>query len=138
MILVDTSVWIDFFAGRGEPHVALLEQLIVESEDLALCGIVLTEILQGIVDDATFHRVRDFLRPLVMLPMPEEVCVRAADIYRQMRKKGITIRKTNDCLIAATALEHRCRLLHHDRDFVSIEKYFPLRAVGTDNLEISQ
>jgi predicted nucleic acid-binding protein len=95
-----------------------------------LCGIVLTEILQGIVDDATFDRVRDYLRPLVMLPMPEEVCVRAADIYRQMRKKGITCRKTNDCLIAATALEHRCRLLHHDKDFAPIEKYFPLRVVA--------
>ena len=130
MILVDTSVWIDFFAGRDQPHAAMLEQLIVESEDLALCGIVLAEILQGIVDDTSFHRVRDYLRPLVMLPMPEEVCIRAAEIYRQLRKKGITIRKTNDCLIAATALEHHCRLLHHDKDFAPIEKHFPLRVVA--------
>ena len=129
MILVDTSVWIDFFAGREDPHVAMLEQLLVESEDLALCGIVLTEILQGIADDTTFHRVRDYLRPLVMLPMPEEVCIRAAQIYRHMRKKGITIRKTNDCLIAASVLEHRCQLLHHDRDFALIARYFPLRVV---------
>jgi len=64
-----------------------------------------------------------------MLPMPEEVCVRAADIHRQMRKKGITTGKTNDCLIAATVLEHRCRLLHHDKDFAPIEKFFPLRVV---------
>ena len=127
MILVDTSVWIDFFAGRDEPHVTELEQLIANSEDLALCGIVLTEILQGIVDDHTFRQVREYLRPLVMLPMPEEVCVRAARIYRQMRKQGITIRKTNDCLIAATTLEHHCQLLHHDNDFSLIEKHFPLR-----------
>jgi hypothetical protein len=127
VILVDTSVWIDFFAGRDEPHVTELEQLIANSEDLALCGIVLTEILQGIVDDSTFRQVREYLRPLVMLPMPEEVCVQAAEIYRQMRKQGITIRKTNDCLIAATVLEHHCRLLHHDNDFSLIEKYFPLR-----------
>ena len=131
MILVDTSVWIDFLAGRDEPHVALLEQLISESEDLALCGLVLTEILQGIVDDTAFHRVRDYLRPLVMLPMPEEVCVRAAQIYRLLRKKGITIRRTNDCLIAAVVLEHHCRLLHHDKDFAPIEKHFPLRVVAS-------
>jgi len=86
VILVDTSVWIDFFAGRDEPHVTELEQLIANSEDLALCGIVLMEILQG-----------------------------------------ITIRKTNDCLIAATTLEHHCQLLHHDNDFSLIEKHFPLR-----------
>ena len=95
-----------------------------------MCGIVLTEILQGIVDDKAFHRVRDFLRPLVMLPMPEEVCVRAAEIYRDLRKRGVTIRKTNDCLIAATVLEHHCRLLHHDKDFALIEKHFPLRVVA--------
>jgi len=129
VILVDTSVWIDFFAGRDEPHVARLERLLAESENLALCGIVLTEILQGIADDATFHRVRNYLRPLVMLPMPEDVCVRAADLYRQMRMKGITIRKTNDCLIAATVLENRCQLLHHDKDFALIGKHHPLRVV---------
>ena len=126
MILVDTSVWIDFFAGRDLPHVAVLEQLILDNEDLALCGIILTEILQGIADNPIQRRVRRYLSPLVMLPMPEAVFVRAADIYRQMRKKGITIRKTNDCIIAATALEHECQLLHNDRDFASIARFFPL------------
>ena len=130
MILVDTSVWIDFFAGRDQPHVERLEQLIVDGENLALCGIVLTEILQGIVDDTVFHRVRDYLRPLVMLPMSDEACVRAAEIYRRLRKQGITIRKTNDCLIAAVVLDHDCRLLHHDRDFAPIEKHFPLKAIA--------
>jgi predicted nucleic acid-binding protein len=129
VILVDTSVWIDFFAGRDLPHVATLEQCIIDNQDLALCGIILTEILQGIVDDATHRRVRRYLRPLIMLPMPEAVFVRAADIYRQLRKQGITIRKTNDCIIAATALDHRCQLLHNDKDFVSIAKHYPLKVV---------
>ena len=57
MIFVDTSIWIDFFAGRDVPHVAILEQLIINEEDLALCGIVLTEILQGIADDRTYRQV---------------------------------------------------------------------------------
>ncbi len=127
MILVDTSVWIDFFAGRDVPHVAALEQLIKDNQDLALCGIILTEILQGIGDDATHQRVRRHLRPLIMLPMPVAVFERAAEIYRTLRKRGITIRKTNDCIIAATALEHQCRLLHNDRDFLPIAQHYPLK-----------
>jgi predicted nucleic acid-binding protein len=129
VILVDTSVWIDFFAGRELPHVATLEQFIQDNEDLALCGIILTEILQGIGDDAIHQRVQHDLGPLIMLPMPDAVFVRAADIYRKLRKQGITIRKTNDCIIAATALEHHCSLLHSDKDFAPIAKHFPLKIV---------
>ena len=131
MILVDTSVWIDFFAGRNLPNVDVLEQCILDNEDLALCGIILTEILQGIADDTTHRRVRRYLSPLIMLPMPETVFVRAADIYRKLRKQGITIRKSNDCIIAATALEHHCQLLHNDKDFSPIAKHFPLKIIST-------
>ena len=131
MILVDTSVWIDFFAGRNLPHVDVLEQCILDNEDMALCGIILTEILQGIADDTTHRRVRRYLSPLIMLPMPETVFVRAADIYCKLRKKGITIRKSNDCIIAATALEHHCQLLHNDKDCSPIAKHFPLKIIKT-------
>jgi len=131
VILVDTSVWIDFFAGRNLPHVDVLEQCILDNEDLALCGIILTEILQGIADDTTHRRVRRYLSPLIMLPMPETVFVRAADVYRKLRKQGITIRKSNDCIIAATALEHHCQLLHNDKDFSPIAKHFPLKIIST-------
>ncbi len=88
---------------------------------------MLTEILQGIADDTAHRRVRRYLSPLLILPMSETVFVRAAAIYRKLRKKGITIRKTNDCIIAATALEHHCQLLHNDKDFTHIEKHFPLK-----------
>ena len=131
MILVDTSVWIDLFAGRNLPHVDVLEQCILDNEDLALCGIILTQILQGIADDTTHRRVRRYLSPLIMLPMPETVFVRAADIYRKLRKKGITIRKSNDCIIAATALEHHCQLLHNDKDFSPVAEHFPLKIIST-------
>jgi len=131
VILVDTSVWIDFFAGRDLAHVATLEQFILADEDLALCGIILTEILQGITDDTAHRRVRRYLNPLIMLPMPETVFIRAADIYRKLRKQGVTVRKTNDCIIAATALEHRCQLLHNDRDFAPIAKHWRLKVVNT-------
>ena len=127
MILVDTSVWIDFFASRDLPHAVALEQSIIDNDDLAICGIVLTEILQGISDDTTHRRVRRYLRPLIMLPMHEAVFIRAAAIYRTLRKQGITIRKTNDCIIAATAMRHHCELLHNDRDFDLIAKHHPLK-----------
>ena len=129
MILVDTSVWIDFLAGRDLLHVATLEQFILDSEDLALCGIILTEILQGISDDSVYHRVRRDLSPLIMLPMTEAVFVSAANIYRNLRKQGITVRKTDDYIIAATALEHQCGLLHSDKDFLPIARHFPLNLV---------
>jgi predicted nucleic acid-binding protein len=129
VIVVDTSVWIDFFADRNLAHVATLEQFILDNEDLALCGIILTEILQGIADDTMQRRVRRYLKPLIMLPMPESVFVRAADIYRKLRKTGITIRKSNDCIIAATVLEHHCQLLHNDKDFTPIAKHYPLKIV---------
>jgi len=133
VILVDTSVWIDFFAGRQLPHVASLEQYIIDGQDLAVCGIVLTEILQGIPDDSSYRRVRKYFSPLVMLPMPEDVFIRAADIYRALRKKGITVRKSNDCIIAATALEYQCDLLHNDKDFTAISRYYSLRIVFHTN-----
>jgi len=134
VILVDTSVWIDFFAGRDLPHVATLEQFIHDSQDIALCGIILTEILQGIANDTTHRRVRRYLVPLILLPMPEAVFVRAADIYRRLRKQGTIIRKTNDCVIAATTLQHHCRLLHNDKDFAPIARHYPLKVVKTGPL----
>ena len=131
MILVDTSVWIDFFAGRELAHVLHLEASITDGENLALCGVILTEVLQGLGDDKTYRRVKSYFKPLIMLPMHEGVFVKAADIYRKLRKAGITIRKSNDCIIAATALEHRCRLLHNDKDFLAIAEYCSLMVIKT-------
>jgi len=126
--LVDTSVWIDFFAARQVDHVALLERLIDDENTIAICGIVLTEILQGIDDDLTHRRVRQRLARLILLPISESTFIAAADIYRSLRRQGITIRKTDDCIIAACALEFDCTLLHDDRDFDAIARAFPLVA----------
>jgi hypothetical protein len=127
MILVDTSVWIDFFAGHDLPHVQVLEHLIQTDADLALCGIILTEVLQGIANDKQHQQVKEYLQPLIRLEITEAVWLEAADLYRTLRKRGITIRKTNDCVIAATALHYQCCLLHNDRDFDAMQPYFPLQ-----------
>jgi predicted nucleic acid-binding protein len=129
MVLVDTSVWIDFFSARPEPHVNTFETLIADKEDICICGIILTEILQGIRNDTEFNKTRKLLGNLIYLPMAYDDYVRSAQIYRHLRQKGITIRKSVDCMIAAVALAHNVFLLHNDRDFFPIEDYFGLRAL---------
>jgi predicted nucleic acid-binding protein len=129
MMLVDTSVWIDFLGGRDTEPVALLDRAIREREALALCGVVLTEVLQGIREDAQHRTTKGQLALLTLLPMDVRVFLLAADIYRALRKRGITIRRTNDCLIAAVALTFDVPLLHADVDFDRIARVFPLRAV---------
>ena len=127
MILVDTSVWIDFFRGLDLSHVQQLEHMLQQGEDIALCGVILTEILQGIRDDSSFESTRNRLKSLVLLPMTESVFIQAAVMYRTLRAHGITVRKPIDCMIAATALEHGAKLLHNDRDFEMIGCHYPLR-----------
>ncbi|MFO1434422.1 MAG: PIN domain nuclease [Candidatus Competibacteraceae bacterium] len=127
MTLVDTSVWIDFFRGQELPQVQHLESLLQQGEDIVLCGVILTEILQGIRDERTFNLTRSRLKPLLLLPMTEAVFVQAAVIYRSLRAQGVTVRKPVDCMIAATALEHGVWLLHNDRDFIAIARHYPLR-----------
>ena len=127
MILVDTTVWIDFFSARSYPHVKTLENLILNREDICLCGIILTEVLQGIRKDSEFNRSRDLLANLVFLPMQYSIFLLSAEIYRNIRRKGITIRKPVDCMIAAVAIEHDIPLLHNDKDFIPVEKHFGLK-----------
>jgi hypothetical protein len=127
MVLVDTTVWIDFFADRSEPHVAALQELIENEEDLCLCGVILAEVLQGIRSDADYIETKDYLADLIFLPMRQVTFVRAVELYRSLRKRGVTIRKPVDCMIAAVAIEHDIRLLHNDHDFDYIAKHSKLR-----------
>lgn len=127
MVLVDTTVWIDFFADRNEPHVAALQELIENEEDLCLCGIILAEVLQGIRSDADFVETKNYFDDLIFLPMRQTTFVQAAEVYRSLRKRGVTIRKPVDCMIASVAIEYDIRLLHNDRDFDYIAKHSKLR-----------
>jgi len=131
MVLVDTTVWIDFFGDRPRPHVAVLQELIENSEDVCLCGIILTEVLQGIRHDSEYRKTKEYFDALLFLPMSWATYVRAADIYRSLRKKGITIRKPVDCMIAAVAIECEVPLLHNDRDFDRIAKHSKLKIMET-------
>lgn len=130
MICVDTSVWVDFFAGRNEPHVSVLESLIVRQEDLCICGVIFTEVLQGIRDDREYRHTELILANLLYLPMTQDTFLNAAQLYRTLRAQGITIRNTVDCMIAATCIEHGVSLLHHDRDFGFIASQSLLQIVS--------
>jgi predicted nucleic acid-binding protein len=130
LILVDTTVWIDFFAGSNLRHVSLFQSLIEDSEDICICGLVMTEILQGIKDGVQYSKTKKYLSNLIYIPMSTDTFVLAADIYRSIRKKGITIRNSIDCLIAAVCIEHNVSLLQNDKDFQKIKKYSDLQLAG--------
>ena len=127
MVLVDTTVWIDFFAARSSGQVVALENLIRNREDICTCGIVLTEVLQGIRKDSEFKKTRDLFNNLLFLPMPYPVFLKAAEIYRGLRRIGFTIRKSVDCMISSVAIENDIPLLHNDKDFEAIEKHCGLK-----------
>ena len=123
MILVDTSVWIDFLEGKGTPQQYEIRRIIENDEDICLTGIVVTEILQGIRDERQNREIRDYLLEFPMMnPQGISSYIRAAEIYRTCARKGKAVRKTIDCLIDAVAIEHDLLLFHHDRDFVNIHK----------------
>jgi predicted nucleic acid-binding protein len=126
MVLVDTTVWIDFFAARSLPHVEALENLITNREDICICGIILTEVLQGIRKDTQFGKIRDLFKNLIFLPMAYSTFLQSAVIYRTLRRKGITIPKPVDCMIASVAIQNEIPLLHNDKDFNAIERVFGL------------
>ncbi len=129
MVLIDTTVWIDFFAGRQRPHVAVFERLIKNREDICICGIILTEVLQGIRGKSEFRKTKELFNAMIFLPMPYSVFLGAAEIYRTLHRKGITIRNSVDCMIAAVAIENDIMLLHNDRDFTPIEKHLSLKVL---------
>jgi predicted nucleic acid-binding protein len=131
MTLVDTSVWIDFFAARNTSQVAVLESLIDQSEDVCLCGVILTEVLQGIRDERQHTMTESLLAGLIYLSMDRSTFLLAANIYRTIRSHGITIRNSVDCMIAAVCIEHRAQLLHNDRDFDCIADIFDLQIAAT-------
>lgn len=130
MVLIDTSVWIDLLNGTETRQTDQFEKLIDLNDDICINGMIFTEILQGIRNDQQFCKVKQTLNDLVYLDITKEIHEYAAQIYRHCRKKGITIRKPVDCIIAACTIKSSVFLLHADRDFDYICKHFPLQCVN--------
>lgn len=131
MIVVDTSVWIDYFNGRDTPHTDRLDVLLGD-EPLAIGDLILTEILQGFRSDADFRQARELLLSLTVFEMLGlENALRCAQHYRELRRRGITVRKTADVIIATFCIIENHALLFSDRDFLPFAEHFGLRTVNT-------
>lgn len=121
MILVDTSVWIDFLRGTGTIGAAALHAIVADGMEISVADVIINELLRGIADDPTFEGVQeDILRFNVLSPQGVETHLAAAKIYRDCRRQGRTIRNSNDCLIAAIAIENDQSILHNDTDYDQI------------------
>jgi predicted nucleic acid-binding protein len=129
MIVVDTTVWVDYLRGISSPHTAWLESNLVV-ERLGLTDLILCEVLQGVGTGAQFDAVQaELLRFEVHETGTIELAVEAATNYRRLRAVGRTIRRTIDCLIATFCLVEGHALLHNDRDYDPFEEHLGLKVI---------
>ena len=129
MVIVDTSVWIDFLAGRSNVETEWLARELVQQR-MGLTDLILCEVLQGVRGERAFAKVQEQLLEFEVFDSGgAEVAVAAARNYRSLREQGLTVRTTIDCLIATFCLENGHSLLHRDRDFDVFEKSLGLRVV---------
>ena len=128
-ILADTSAWISAFHRNG--HQSLKEKLEValETNVLAICGAILCELLQGAKNAEEYQRLKDRIQALHYLSTPEQTWEKAARLSFSLRRKGLSI-PTIDVMIAQTAIENDCALLHNDKHFELIAKHSVLQAVA--------
>ena len=132
MILVDSSVWIDYFRSADTPQVALLDSLLGRSP-LAVGDLIAAEVLQGVRDDQEFKIVRQALEAFDRIDLVGyDIAVNASQNYRILRAKGITIRKTIDTLIATRCIEDGLTLLHADRDFLPFAEHLGLKVAYSE------
>ena len=132
MILVDSSVWIDFFRNKPTAQAEWLDRNL-GVEGLVVGDLILTEVLQGFRDDRGFNEAKRLLGNLEKVEVAGfDVAIEAARNYRKLRTLGVTVRGTVDVLIATRCLTSGLRLLHDDRDFDVLEKHLALRVVNCD------
>jgi len=128
MWIVDSSVWIDYFGGKITPQTDLLDAALGWQE-IALGDIILCEVLQGYRRQQDFEAARRALLSFPIYTMGgTEIALKSAENYRTLRRQGITVRKTIDCLIATFVIEQEITLLHSDRDFDHFERHLGLQA----------
>jgi predicted nucleic acid-binding protein len=126
LIVVDSTIWIDFLNGRNMRQVRQLRAYL-GAEEIVLGDLMLCEILQGLDSEQAAREVEALLRGFEIVTMAgETIAVAAARNYRALRRRGITIRKTIDLLIGAWCIEHHAPLLHNDRDFLPMARHLGL------------
>ena len=129
MVIIDTTVWVDYFQGVENPETDWLNTEL-DRQSLGLTDIILCEVLQGVRDDVVAREVERRLLNLELFDTGGVAVAReAARNYRALRSRGHTVRKTIDCLIATFCLRGQHSLLHRDRDFDPFEKFLELSVI---------
>jgi predicted nucleic acid-binding protein len=132
VILVDSSVWIDYFGAADTPQVALLDSLLGRSP-LAVGDLIAAEVLQGVRDDQAFKVVKQALEAFDHIELVGyDIAVKASQNYRKLRSMGITVRKTIDTLIATRCIEDGLTLLHADKDFLPFAEHLGLKVAYSE------
>ena len=128
MILVDSSVWVDYFNGHASRQTDFLDSLL-GTEPVAVGDLILTEVLQGFRSDENYETAKGLLASLTAYELlGVRLAVKTADNYRALRKRGITVRKTADAIIATFCIDRRIPLLYCDRDFDPFVKFLGLKS----------
>lgn len=124
VILVDSSVWVDYFRSADTPQVALLDSILGRTR-VAIGDLIAAEVLQGVRDDKEFKFVKRIFDGFPHVDLcGYDLAIKAAENYRALRAKGITIRKTVNTLVATRCIEDGLTLLHSDRDFAPFAQHF--------------
>ncbi len=130
-IVADSSVWIDFFNKKTSVEIEHLKALLLSfrwTSPVIVLPIIMHEILQGIENNKHYDVIKENLQGFDYVQYdPYKFSIKAAEIYRSLRRKGVTIRKANDCLIAALCIEFDLSLFHNDKDFDNIAKHTSLK-----------
>jgi predicted nucleic acid-binding protein len=127
MVLVDSSVWVDYFNGRVSRETDCLDAML-GSEPVAIGDLILAEVLQGFRSDSDYRSAKKLLGSLTTYDLlGANLAIKTADNYRTLRKKGLTVRKTTDAIIATFCIERRIPLLYLDRDFDPFVKHLALK-----------
>ena len=127
MIVVDTSVWIDYVNGVITPQTNLLD-IELENSRIVTGDLIITEFLQGFRNDKQYYEAKELMESLEYYDfVGKEIAMKAAENFRLLRKNGITVRKTIDVLIATFCVENGFELIHDDRDFDQMEQILGLR-----------
>ena len=138
MILVDSSVWIDYFRGADTPQVGILDGLFGRTR-LAIGDLIVAEVLQGVRDEKEFNLVRKTLDAFTQIDIAGYgIAIKAARNYRTLRDKGITVRKTIDTIIATRCIENNLTLLHADRDFTPFAEHLGLKVAYSQETELRE
>ncbi|MGN6530298.1 MAG: type II toxin-antitoxin system VapC family toxin [Ginsengibacter sp.] len=130
-LIVDSSVWIDFFNKKTSPQIVHLKMLLLmslEDSPIIILPVIMQEVLQGVEDDKFYNLIKENLNGLDFFQYESYgFSIKAAELYRALRHKGVTIKKANDCLIAASCIENDIPIFHNDKDFDNIAKHTSLK-----------